>query len=97
MGYCHAQKGCKSAIDGLLGASAITMDKEGKIIVGSTISGDVQVLERQNDDKLVVTDVIKLGQSQARLVIDILTLNAADRPVESLAIDKEGAIWAAGE
>lgn len=62
VGYCHAQAGCKSAIGGLLGASAITMDKEGKVYVGSTISGNVQVLERQSDNTLVVNDVIKLGQ-----------------------------------
>jgi len=79
VGYCHAQTGCKNAFGGLLGTSGITMDKEGKVYVSSTISGNVQVLERQSDDKLVVTDVIKL-----------------DRPVESLTIDKEGAIWAAG-
>ncbi len=38
------------------------MDKEGKVYVGSTISGNVQVLERQSDNTLVVNDVIKLGQ-----------------------------------
>jgi len=77
--YCHASEGCKVAVDGLVGASGIVKGDDGIVYVASSTTGRIHALERQSDNSLVVTDILK-----------------TDRPLDTLSIDEDGAIWAAG-
>jgi arylesterase/paraoxonase len=66
--------------------------------VADCVLGGVTVLERQSDNTLAFTEVIKTGSSSAILTsITCLTLlPRADRGLDNLAIDANGALWAAG-
>ena len=61
IGYCHAEDGCKVAIDGLQNVNGITRDGNGVYYAGSSILPELYVLERQGDDTLVVTDIVRTG------------------------------------
>ncbi|KAH8119425.1 calcium-dependent phosphotriesterase [Phellopilus nigrolimitatus] len=70
VGYCHAENGCKVAVDNISGANGITKDKDGKYYVASSKSTEVFVLERQADSSLVITDVIHSEHPIDNLSVD---------------------------
>ncbi|KAK2464159.1 hypothetical protein APHAL10511_003616 [Amanita phalloides] len=77
--YCHIDKGCKFAITKLQGSNGIARASNDTFYVASCARGALYVLERQNHDDLVLSEVIK-----------------TDRFLDNVAIDTNGAIWAAG-
>ncbi|KAG6378182.1 hypothetical protein JVT61DRAFT_13875 [Boletus reticuloceps] len=82
IGFCHADKGCKFAYTGLHASNGIvkgTSPGNDTFYVADSVLGDVTVLERQSDNTLALTEVIK-----------------TDRALDNLAIDANGALWAAG-
>ncbi|KAF8135716.1 hypothetical protein EV363DRAFT_1212460 [Boletus edulis] len=84
IGFCHADEGCKFAYTGLHSSNGIvkgTNPGNDTFYVGDSVLGDVTVLERQSDNTLALTEVIKTG---------------SDRALDNLAIDANGALWAAG-
>ncbi|GAB1521479.1 hypothetical protein RhiTH_004575 [Rhizoctonia solani] len=60
VGYCHADTGCKIAVDELYTSNGITQTPDGNIWVGSVMGGYVTLYEPQADNTLVQTDIIKL-------------------------------------
>ncbi|THH04497.1 hypothetical protein EW145_g5482 [Phellinidium pouzarii] len=69
VGYCR-EDGCRIAVDNILGANGITKDQKGTYYVASSRSGLTYVLERQMDNSLVITDVIKLDRPVDNLSVD---------------------------
>ncbi|XP_006460698.1 hypothetical protein AGABI2DRAFT_185052 [Agaricus bisporus var. bisporus H97] len=67
--YCHVNEGCKYAIQGMSGNNGIARAPNGTFYVGS-ISVGLTVLERQTDNTLVVTDIIKTDRGMDNLSID---------------------------
>ncbi|KAH7912397.1 hypothetical protein BJ138DRAFT_1083638 [Hygrophoropsis aurantiaca] len=70
--YCHADHGCKFAVKGLHASNGIVKGRganETFYVVDCTL-GDISVLERQSDDTLVLTEVIKTGTASDNLSID---------------------------
>ncbi|KAF7782217.1 hypothetical protein Agabi119p4_1593 [Agaricus bisporus var. burnettii] len=67
--YCHVNEGCKYAIQGMTGNNGIARAPNGTYYVGSTSVG-LTVLERQTDNTLVVTDIIKTDRGMDNLSID---------------------------
>ncbi|KAF8558064.1 calcium-dependent phosphotriesterase [Imleria badia] len=79
IGFCHADQGCKFAYTGLHAGNGIVKGKNDTFYVADCVLGGVTVLERQADNTLAFTEVIK-----------------TDRGLDNLAIDANGALWAAG-
>ena len=69
VGYCHHSRGCKVAAPDLHGVNGITKDKEGRIFIGSSKSGQIYVADQQADNSLVITDVIKVGRSSGFILM----------------------------
>ena len=61
VGYCHVDEGCKIAVDGLPGSNGIARAQNGTVYVANSKSGQIHVLEEQNDHSLVVVDAIAVG------------------------------------
>lgn len=64
VGYCSVDKGCKIAAGKLPYSNGIARGVDGAadvFYVASSLRAEVRVLERQADESLVVTDVIKHG------------------------------------
>lgn len=62
VGFCHADQGCKFAYVGLRGSNGIAKGATNDTFyVADSILGDITVLERQSDDTLSFTEVIKTG------------------------------------
>lgn len=59
--YCHTDAGCKVAVTKLQTANGIADAKNGTIYVANN-AGGLYVLERQNDDSLVLSEYIKTGK-----------------------------------
>ncbi|EGN99778.1 hypothetical protein SERLA73DRAFT_179982 [Serpula lacrymans var. lacrymans S7.3] len=72
VGFCHADQGCKYAITGLHSSNGITRGKSmnDTFYVADCGLGDVNVLERQWDNTLVLTEVIKTGTALDNLALD---------------------------
>ncbi|KAI9572177.1 hypothetical protein HD554DRAFT_2015273 [Boletus coccyginus] len=82
VGFCHADQGCKVAYSGLHASNGIVKGTDlgnDMFYVADCVVGGVTVLERQFDNTLTFTEVIK-----------------TDRGLDNLAIDANGALWAAG-
>lgn len=59
MGYCHIDEGCKFAIKNLHSANGIIRSyTNDTFYVGSVMGGGLQVLEKQADNSLVLTEVV---------------------------------------
>jgi len=61
VGYCHIELGCKFAATGLRGANGIARGKDGVYMVTNDKFGEIFVLEKQDDNSLVLTDVVMTG------------------------------------
>jgi len=88
-------------MDGLPGVNGIARAQNGTLYVGSFQRiGQIHVLEEQNDHSLVLVDRIALGAFAGILRRSVLFLNpylcTADRPLDNISIDTNGALWAAG-
>ncbi|KAI0063654.1 calcium-dependent phosphotriesterase [Artomyces pyxidatus] len=70
VGFCHVDRGCKIAISGMRGNNGIAKAQNETYYVGSCMSGEVRVLERQADDLLVTTDLIRLDRVLDNLSVD---------------------------
>lgn len=62
VGYCHVDEGCKPALPKTISTNGIASASNGTIYVANSITGVVEVLERQSDNTLVTTDSIKTGE-----------------------------------
>lgn len=84
------------AAENVPGANGITRDKEGNIYVASITTGQVYVLESQEDHSLVLTDVISLSASGCNTTFGAQELiTCIDLPTDNLSLDSEDAVWAA--
>ncbi|KAK0466322.1 uncharacterized protein EV420DRAFT_1511070 [Desarmillaria tabescens] len=70
VGYCHVEEGCKTSISGMLNNNGIVQADNGTIYVSSTLSSGIRVLEKQEDNTLVLTDVIP-----SETIIDNLSMD----------------------
>ncbi|KJA20041.1 hypothetical protein HYPSUDRAFT_43660 [Hypholoma sublateritium FD-334 SS-4] len=70
VGYCHVDEGCRPALSKITSTNGITAASNGTIYVANSITGVVEVLERQSDDTLVATDSIKTEYFLDNLSID---------------------------
>jgi sugar lactone lactonase YvrE len=98
VGYCHVEEGCKIAVDGLHGSNGIARAQNGTVYVTDFKSGQINVLEEQNDHSLVLVDTIALGAFGGMRCSDLFLnpfLGTADRPLDNLSIDINEALWAA--
>jgi len=86
-------------MDGLHGSNGIVRTQNGTVYVGNSKSGQIVVLEEQNDHSLVLVDKIALGAFAGILRWSVLFLNpflgTVDRPLDNLSIDSNEALWAA--
>jgi hypothetical protein len=69
VGYCHRDHGCKIAVDGLKGANGIARSHDGLYFVSSDNFGEISVLERQDDDTLVLVDMILTGEENLTVMV----------------------------
>jgi sugar lactone lactonase YvrE len=87
-------------MDGLAGSNGIARAQNGTVYVADSNSGQIHVLEEQNDHSLVLVDSIALGAFAGILRCSVLFLNpvlgTADRHLDNLSIDTNEALWAAG-
>ncbi|EIN11802.1 serum paraoxonase/arylesterase [Punctularia strigosozonata HHB-11173 SS5] len=81
VGYCHLDEGCRFAVQNLPGANGIARNKHDVFYVANDRHPEIRVLEKQADNSLVVTDLIKPG---------------ADYPIDNLVVDENGYLWASG-
>ena len=95
VGYCHIDDGCKIAIDGLHGSNGIARALDGTVYVANSKFGEIRALEEQSDHSLVLTDVIALGAYHGICGRLIRLITSADRLVDNLSIDENGALWGA--
>ncbi|KAF8067647.1 hypothetical protein FPV67DRAFT_1764443 [Lyophyllum atratum] len=58
VGYCDLKDGCKLAITKMHGVNGIARAQNDTFYVTDTLGGAINILERQTDNSLVVTDVI---------------------------------------
>lgn len=80
VGYCHVVDGCKIAANKLHTSNGITKSPTNDTFyVASSRGGGIQVLEKQTDNTLVLTEVIP----------------TVDMSFDNLSVDKNGAVWAA--
>lgn len=70
VGYCHVNEGCKIAATGLRGANGIARGKDGVYMVANDKFGEIFVLEKQDDNSLVLTDVVKTDRPMDNISID---------------------------
>jgi arylesterase/paraoxonase len=65
--------------------------------VVSSVAGKLNILERQADDTLVLTDVISTGKSKEGCFLVTLNNSFPDRPLDNVSVDGDGVVWVAGE
>ncbi|KAF9222534.1 calcium-dependent phosphotriesterase [Gyrodon lividus] len=73
VGFCHVDGGCKFAYTGLHASNGIVKGSNpgnDTFYVADFLLGDITVLERQFDNTLTFTEVIKTGRSSDNLAID---------------------------
>ncbi|EAU91102.2 serum paraoxonase/arylesterase [Coprinopsis cinerea okayama7 len=68
--YCHVDEGCKFAIQGMHGNNGIAQAPNGTIYVVNSLHGALNVLERQADNTLVLTDVIEVDRPMDNAMVD---------------------------
>ncbi|CAE7061263.1 unnamed protein product [Rhizoctonia solani] len=61
VGYCHADTGCKIAADELYASNGLARTEDGNFWVASTYGAYITIHERQADNSLVPTEVVKVG------------------------------------
>ena len=79
MGYCHVDEGCKPALPKTASSNGIVAAPNGTIYVANSITGVVEVLERQSDNSLVTTDSIKTGELLHEALLEVALNNMHDR------------------
>jgi len=62
VGFCHVEDGCKFAITGMHASNGIARAQNDTFYVANVLGGPLSVLERQDDNSLVLTDLISVGQ-----------------------------------
>jgi arylesterase / paraoxonase len=67
VGYCHAEDGCKFAITGLQSVNGVARAQNDTIYVANSMSSSISMLERQADNRLAITDVVKTGWSLSNM------------------------------
>lgn len=102
IGFCSAAGGCRFAAEKIQGANGLARVSDDVFFLGNALRGELRVLERQADDSLVVTDLIKHGASTPFPpshfpLLTFIRGAGIDMPVDNLSVDKDGAVWAAGE
>ncbi|KNZ80456.1 Serum paraoxonase/arylesterase 2 [Termitomyces sp. J132] len=70
VGYCHAQTGCKHAITNMQGNNGIARAQNDSLYVVNSLAGVINILERQSDDTLVISDTIPTDRSLDNASID---------------------------
>lgn len=96
MGYCHIEHGCKLAATGLRGSNGIARH-DGLYFVANAKFGEIFVLERQEDNSLVITDIVRTG---AYNVTPAAYSNLFNRqkgmPMDNISVDENGIFYIAG-
>ncbi|KAG5637986.1 hypothetical protein H0H81_002347 [Sphagnurus paluster] len=70
VGYCHVEHGCKFAITHLKASNGITRAQNDTFYVTDSLGGNINVLERQADNRLAVTDEIPTDRILDNAAID---------------------------
>ncbi|KAJ3829430.1 hypothetical protein F5880DRAFT_430383 [Lentinula raphanica] len=70
VGYCHLERGCKIVATGLHSNNGIAKASNGTVYVASNLGGAVSIFERQEDESLLLTDVVPLGQLLDNISLD---------------------------
>ncbi|KAK7685311.1 hypothetical protein QCA50_011674 [Cerrena zonata] len=71
VGYCHVDEGCKFAAKNLPSANGIARSPiNDTFYVASGFGGGLQILEKQTDNTLVLTDVVPINLPLDNLAID---------------------------
>lgn len=68
--YCHVDHGCKYAASNMFSNHGIAKAKNDTFYVANVMAGKVNILEKQADDTLVLTDVISTDQVVVNLSVD---------------------------
>lgn len=68
VGYCNLKEGCKFAVTNMHGNNGITKAPNNTFYVANSIFGGVTILEQQSDNTLVLTDVVRTGDT-AHIVV----------------------------
>jgi arylesterase/paraoxonase len=83
------------------GNNGITKAQNDTIYVASSMGGGVSILERQQDNTLVLSENIKTGnyprniESQKHSCLS--EISPTDRLLDNIAVDANGALWVAGQ
>ncbi|KAH6914438.1 serum paraoxonase/arylesterase [Coprinopsis sp. MPI-PUGE-AT-0042] len=68
--YCDVDEGCKYAIQGMYGINGIAQAPNGTVYVVDSMHGAVNVMEKQVDHTLVLTDYIEADRSLDNAMVD---------------------------
>ena len=99
VGYCHVDDGCKFAITGTHSSNGIAAAPNGTVYVADSVYGGVSFLEPQADNTLVVSESVKTGTRHIAQCIYRSSFSLGfclDYPLDNLAVDADGQLWAAG-
>lgn len=82
----------------MFSANGIASTSNGTIYVSSTSGLKLVMYEKQDDGSLILQDSVLCGMNNCShsFSFDLLTANTAT-PIDNISIDKNGAVWAAGE
>lgn len=95
--YCHVDHGCKLAASNMFANNGIARANNDTFYVASSMAGKLNILERQADDTLVLTDVIPTGEEKHGYVGYHMHNLSSDRILDNVSVDKDGVVWAAGK
>ncbi|TFK75385.1 serum paraoxonase/arylesterase [Pluteus cervinus] len=70
VGYCHVNDGCKFAITKMFSNNGIVRADNDTFYVANSFVGKLNVLEKGNDNSLVLTDTIKTDQGLDNVSLD---------------------------
>ncbi|KAG6820987.1 hypothetical protein H0H93_008616 [Arthromyces matolae] len=70
VGYCHFETGCKYAITNIQGSNGIARAANDTFYVVNSVAGSINILERQSDSTLVITDAIETDRCLDNVSID---------------------------
>jgi len=80
IGYCHVETGCKVVSQPFNGAKGIARGPDDLYFVASHNAAELYVLERQTDNSLVLTDILK---------------SDIDMPMGNISVDENGDLFIA--
>ena len=79
VGFCHVDGGCKCATANMHGNNGIVRARNDTFYVADALGGPIRVLERQDDDTLVVTDLIPVGAHHSAYELPVYDVHDSHR------------------